>query len=107
MAECLPVEGEKLKSMLQAHLDGVYVFSHRSNCDELVTALIRAYLHRIRKQTLQGDKSMADEEKGIAEIMEDFVNAKLQPLEQRIATLEAAEQNKHAACAPRKWKDEA
>lgn len=35
--EALP---DKLKNMMLAHLDGVYVFSARENCDELVTQLI-------------------------------------------------------------------
>lgn len=46
----LGLESDKLKSILKAHLDGIYVFSARKNCDDLVTALILAYQHRIRKQ---------------------------------------------------------
>lgn len=43
----LPLQGDnseqwqKLKNMMLAHLDGVYVFSARDNCDELVTQLIQ------------------------------------------------------------------
>ncbi len=36
------VVGEKLHNMMLAHLDGVYKFSARENCDELVTQLIQA-----------------------------------------------------------------
>jgi hypothetical protein len=31
---------DKLSNMIAAHLDGVYKFSARENCDELVTQLI-------------------------------------------------------------------
>jgi hypothetical protein len=36
---------EKLGNMCRAHLDGVYVFSARENCDELVTQLNNLYLN--------------------------------------------------------------
>ena len=35
---------EKLHNMMLAHLDGVYVFSARENCDELVTRIIKLAL---------------------------------------------------------------
>lgn len=35
------IEHDKMKNMMLAHLDGVYVFSARPNCDALVTELIR------------------------------------------------------------------
>lgn len=35
------LDGDKLHSILAAHLDGVYRFSARENCDEIVTLLIK------------------------------------------------------------------
>lgn len=34
---------DKIRSMIQAHIDGIYVFSARLNCDELLTDIFTAY----------------------------------------------------------------
>ena len=58
----LPLAGDnseqwqKLKNMMLAHLDGVYVFSARENCDQLVTQLIQYLVsaeHRLQALSTQ------------------------------------------------------
>lgn len=46
---------EKSFMMMCAHLDGIYKFSARSNCDELITEIIIAYIEAIRKDAEMRD----------------------------------------------------
>lgn len=41
---------EKLKHIMLAHLDGVYVFSARTNCDDLVTILIQLLISELARK---------------------------------------------------------
>lgn len=44
MKGAYPRNDEKFSDICKAHLDGVYVFSARENCDALVTHLINQYM---------------------------------------------------------------
>lgn len=61
----LPGDGsdawEKLKDKMLAHLDGIYMFSARKNCDDLVTQLIQ-YLVSAEHRLAHRDAQMGSEE---------------------------------------------
>jgi hypothetical protein len=46
----MPGIDEKLQNMMLAHLDGVYLFTSREDCDELVSRLIIALLEALKQR---------------------------------------------------------